>query len=181
MLSYCQLFVTSRNVLRIVSRFTVKQVILHLGQLALLTVSVNASADYALIKGQYGELDVTLNFKTAAFAENNIWFGQARENIGDPANFWWEGSAEAGVKGTLNFLGGSELYGAYSYLQAQTVGHDASGLSNERHNPGAGDTEKLYAGWRSGTLFPFLGKNAIDISGGRQNYQIGSGFSPVFR
>ncbi len=157
-------------------RFTVKKIITHVSRLALFTISINANADYTLIKGQYGELDMTLNFKTAAFAENNTWFGQARENIGDPANFWWEGSAEAGAEGSLNFFGGSELYGAYSYLQAQTVGHDASGLSNGRHNPGEGDTEKLYAGWRSGTLFPFLGKNAIDISGGQQNYQIGSGF-----
>ena len=107
-------------------RFTIKKTITHVGRLALLTVSINASADYELIKGEYGELDLTLNFKTAAFAENDTWFGQARENIGDSANFWWEGSAEAGVKGTLNFFGGSELYGAYSYLQTQTVGHDAT-------------------------------------------------------
>jgi len=66
--------------------------------------------------------------------------------------------------------------GAYSYLYAQTAGHDASGLSNGFDNPGAGDTEKAYAGWRSGSLFPALGKNAFDISGGRQNYHIGSGF-----
>ena len=143
---------------------------------ALLLVSNSVCADYELIKGKYGDLSVTFNTKTAAFAENNPWFGKARENIGAPANFWWEGSAEAGIQGTLNFFGGSELYGAYSYLYAQTVGHDASGQTNGLNNPGAGDTEKAYGGWRSGSLFPALGHNAIDISGGRQNYHIGSGF-----
>ena len=156
--------------------FSVKKSILNFAKLALLSVSFNVCADYELIKGQYGALSVTLNTKTAAFAENAPWFGQARENIGDPANFWWEGSAEAGVKGSLNFFGGSELYGAYSYLYAQTVGHDASGLTDGLNDPGDGDTEKAYGGWRSGSLFPALGKNAIDISGGRQNYLIGSGF-----
>ena len=141
-----------------------------------LVMSFNACADSELVKGKYGELSVTLDLKTAAFAESNPWFGQAHDNIGDAANFWWEGSAEAGVQGTLNFFGGTELYGAYSYLYALTAGHDASGLSNGLNNPGAGDTEKAYAGWRSGSLFPTLGKNATDISGGRQNYHIGSGF-----
>jgi len=70
-------------------------------------------------------LQLILNAKTAAFAEGNPWFGKARENVGDPANFWWEGSVEAGVQRTLNIFGGSELYGAYSYLYAQTVGHNA--------------------------------------------------------
>ena len=151
-------------------------VILLLVKMTLLTFSFNVCADYELINGRYGELQFTFNAKTAAFAEGNPWFGQAQKNIGDPANLWWEGSAEAGVQGTLNFFGGSELYGAYSYLYAQTAGHDASGLSNGLNSPGNGDTEKAYAGWRSGSLFPALGHNAIDISGGQQNYQIGSGF-----
>ena len=157
-------------------RCVANKVVRTLTTLVFLTASFNVHADSELVKGKYGELAVTLNLKTAGFAEANPWFGQARENIGDSANFWWEGSVEAGVKGTLNFFGGTELYGAYSYLYAQTVGHDASGLSNGLDNPGAGDTEKAYAGWRSGTLFPTLGKNAFDISGGRQNYHIGSGF-----
>ena len=144
--------------------------------LVFLTASFNVHADSELVKGKYGELGVTLDLKTAAFAGGNPWFGEAHENIGDAANFWWEGSVEASAKGTLNFFGGTEFYGAYSYLYAQTAGHDASGLSDGLNNPGAGDTEKAYVGWRSGTLFPALGKNAIDISGGRQNYHIGSGF-----
>ncbi|TXL19288.1 hypothetical protein BMR06_10745 [Methylococcaceae bacterium HT5] len=109
------------------------------------------------VKGKYGDLAVTLNLKTAGFAEANPWFGQAQENIGDSANFWWEVSTEEGVKGSLNLFGGTELYGAYSFIVAQTVGHDASGLSNGLNNPGAIDTEKGYAGWRSGSLFPTLG------------------------
>ncbi|MCF7971536.1 MAG: hypothetical protein K9L22_10285 [Methylococcaceae bacterium] len=67
---------------------------------------------------------MTLNLKTAGLAEAKPWFGQAQENIGDAANFWWEVSTEAGVKGSLNFFGGTELYGAYSFIYAQTVGHD---------------------------------------------------------
>jgi hypothetical protein len=144
--------------------------------ITLLGIGFNAHADYGLIKEQYGTLSVTLNAKTAVFAENNPWFGKAQENIEDSANSWWEGSTEAGVKGTVNFFWDSTLYGAYSYLYAQTVGHDASGLTDGLNNPGEGDTEKAYGGWRSGALIPALGKDAIDISGGQQNYQIGSGF-----
>jgi len=81
--------------------------------LALLCISFTVQADYELLKGQYGSLQFTFNAETAAFAENNPWFGKARENIGDPANFWWEGSTETGVKGSLNFFGGSQLYGVY--------------------------------------------------------------------
>lgn len=144
--------------------------------LVLLALSFNVYADYELIKGEYGDLAAALNIKSAAFAGANPWFGKAQDNIGDPANFWWEVSTEAGIKGTLNFFGNTELYGAYTFIYAQTVGHDASGLTEGLNNPGAIDTEKGYVGWRSGTLFPTLGKNAIDISGGWQNYHIGSGF-----
>jgi len=147
-----------------------------LAGLLLLGSNCVVQADFELLKGQYGSLQFTLNAKTAAFAENKPWFGRARENIGDPANFWWEGSVEAGIKAHVNFFAGSELYGAYSYLYAQTVGHDASGLTEGLVNPGEGDTNIAYGGWRSGSLFHVLGKNAIDISAGQQNYQIGSGF-----
>jgi hypothetical protein len=153
-----------------------KKFIINLAKLTLLGVSFNVCADYELINLENVSLQFTFNAKTAAFAENKPWFGKARENIGDPANFWWEGSAEAGLKASVNFFGGSELYGEYSYLYAQTVGHDASGLTEGLNNPGEGNTEKAYGGWRSGSLFPSLGKNAIDISGGQQNYRIGSGF-----
>ncbi|WP_143735890.1 alginate export family protein [Methyloprofundus sedimenti] len=141
-----------------------------------MVVSSCVFADYEIVKGKYGKLAAILNINTAAFAEANPWFGKAQDNIGDTANFWWEFSTEAGLKASVNFFGDTELYGAYSFIYAQTVGHDASGLSFGYDNPGFGYTEKAYAGWRSGTLFPTLGKNAIDISGGRQNYQIGSGF-----
>ena len=76
--------------------------------LLLLFASFNANADSELVKGKYGELGVTLDLKTAAFAGSNPWFGQAHDNIGDAANFWWEGSVEAGAKGTLNFFGGTD-------------------------------------------------------------------------
>lgn len=142
----------------------------------LLITPYTASADYSLLEGKYGALQFTFNAKTAAFAENNPWFGKARENIGDAGNFWWEGSAEAGLNGSINFFGGTELYGAYSYLYAQTVGHDDSGGTFGLNNPGEGDTEKAYVGWRSGSLLSGLGDNALDISAGRQNYTIGSGF-----
>ena len=148
----------------------------HWLTLALLGASFTVSADYSLIEGEYGALQFTLNSKTGLFVEGNPWFGKPLENIGDSANLWWEGSVEAGLKGHLNFFGGSELYGAYSYIYAQTVGHDASGLTRGLNSPGFGDTEKAYVGWRSGSLFPTLGHNSIDISGGQQDFRIGSGF-----
>jgi hypothetical protein len=38
------------------------------------------------------------------------------------------------------------------------------------------DLDQLYAGWRSGKLLPSLGDDAVDISAGRQAFQIGDGF-----
>jgi hypothetical protein len=142
----------------------------------LFALPFGASAEFELIAGRYGSLQFTFNAKTAAFAEGNPWFGKSLDNIGNGANLWWEGSVEPGIKGTLNFFGGTESYAGYSYLYAQTLGHDASGLTAGLDNPGAGRTEKAYIGWRSGDLIPGLDKNAIDISGGRQDYQIGTGF-----
>lgn len=101
-----------------------KNLFLNFTTFIFLAVSFNICADYDVVKGEYGELAVTLNLKTAGLAEAKPWFGQAQENIGDAANFWWEVSTEAGVKGSLNFFGGTELYGAYSFIYAQTVGHD---------------------------------------------------------
>jgi len=38
------------------------------------------------------------------------------------------------------------------------------------------DIEEVMAGWRSGDLFPGLGKDALDISVGAQDFKIGDGF-----
>ncbi len=51
---------------------------------------------------------------------------------------------------------------------------DAAGWTdgNERRTK----IEDAYAGWRSGSKFPSLGDNGVDISFGRQNIAIGDGF-----
>lgn len=53
-------------------------------------------------------------------------------------------------------------------------GGDAGGFT--RDNPEDFDSEQLFIGWSSGRLFEALGDNALDLSFGQQDFQVGDGF-----
>ncbi|WP_422402577.1 hypothetical protein [Pseudomonas sp. GZD-209] len=88
---------------------------------------------------------------------------------------WREGYVKYGLSGSQAIADSGALYGAFSLLSSATWGDgDAAGftLGDERRTA----VEDLYLGWRSGTLFPALGEDGIDISGGRQLVTLGDGF-----
>ncbi|MCF4978677.1 hypothetical protein GIW56_20185 [Pseudomonas gessardii] len=88
---------------------------------------------------------------------------------------WREGFIKYGLSGDQALGGNGTAYGAFALLSSATWGDgDPSGnaLGSERTTK----IEDAYLGWRSGDLFPALGKDGIDMSGGRQVVKLGRGF-----
>lgn len=67
------------------------------------------------------------------------------------------------------------FYSRFSLVTGISRGDgDAAGVT--RGNEEDIDSEEMVGGWRSGTLFPGLGKDAVDVSVGAQEFRIGNGF-----
>jgi hypothetical protein len=66
------------------------------------------------------------------------------------------------------------FYAAASGVAGQTLGGDPAGFT--QNSPTAITADEAYAGWKSGKLLSGLGENALDLVGGRADYQVGSGF-----
>lgn len=101
-------------------------------------------------------------------------FNQAGNRKPGSSN-WREGYVKYGLSASQTLADSGSLYGAFSLLSSATWGDgDAAGLTlgDERRTA----IEDAYLGWRSGTLFPLLGEDGIDISGGRQVVTLGDGF-----
>jgi len=88
---------------------------------------------------------------------------------------WREGFIKYGLSGDQGLAGAGTAYGAFSLVSSATWGDgDPAGLSD-----GSERTTKIedaYLGWRSGDLFPVLGKDGVDFSAGRQVVKLGRGF-----
>lgn len=88
---------------------------------------------------------------------------------------WREGYVKYGLSASQALTDRGTAYGAFSLLSSATWGDgDAAGLTlgDERRTA----VEDAYLGWRSGNLFPTLGEDGIDVSGGRQVVTLGDGF-----
>ena len=88
---------------------------------------------------------------------------------------WREGFIKYGlsIDQTLNGLG--SVYGTANLVSSGTWGDgDAAGLSDGSERTTKFD--EAFAGWRSGDLFPVLGKDGVDVSYGRQVITLGDGF-----
>ena len=137
----------------------------------------DAKNPLSLWKGQGGSyLKLTFSSEIAYFDQNNSWFGEDRDNLGDKSDDWWEATIRPGIEGSYFFDAAGEAYGRFDAVQANTQDIDGAGS-----NVGLGDVSKIrveeaYAGWRSGNLFSSLGKDFLDISFGRQQYIVGTGF-----
>ena len=142
--------------------------------LFLITFSNTAQADIELYTHERGTLNAGLQLQTIGFSGANAWFGKAPENVGNNTNTWWEGTIEPSLKGHLTIME-TQLYAEFSYLYAIAIGHDSSGLTAGLDTPNQGLIEQGYIGWRSGNLIATQ-KNFLDISLGRQDYRLGSGF-----
>lgn len=132
--------------------------------------------DLAFYRSGETFLQPTLVLEGAGFSESNAWLGESRTVIGDHVGYWWEYAIIPGLEGALALDGAGAFYARVSGIGAGSQGLDAAGSNTDDHYQERLEVEDAYLGWRSGELFPGLGKDALDLSIGKQKYQIGNGF-----
>jgi hypothetical protein len=154
---------------------------LTVGEAGGIAADVGARLPETIAFGQarYGPLSLrpTLNAQWVGFAEGNAGFG-GQWSFGpvDEADEWFETSNEVGLNGVYD----AGPYGAFtarvSGVFSLTGGGVDGAVSNgDEINDHEYTLESGYLKWQSGDLFRGLGFNALEISGGNQNYQVFDG------
>jgi len=88
---------------------------------------------------------------------------------------WREGFIKYGLSVDQTLGGLGSVYGTANLVSSGTWGDgDAAGLTDGTERTTKFD--EAFAGWRSGDLFPVLGKDGVDLSFGRQIITLGDGF-----
>ncbi|WP_455927845.1 hypothetical protein [Pseudomonas capeferrum] len=88
---------------------------------------------------------------------------------------WREGFIKYGLSIDQRFGALGSVYGTANLVSSGTWGDgDASGVTTGSERTTKFD--EAFAGWRSGELFPALGKDGVDLSFGRQVIMLGDGF-----
>ncbi|CAH0127585.1 alginate export family protein [Pseudomonas mediterranea] len=88
---------------------------------------------------------------------------------------WREGFIKYGLSVEQTLAGTGSVYGTANLVSSGTWGDgDPAGLSDGSERTTKFD--EAFAGWRSGDLFPLLGKDGVDLSYGRQVITLGDGF-----
>jgi len=88
---------------------------------------------------------------------------------------WREGFIKYGLSVDQTLSGLGSVYGTANLVSSGTWGDgDAAGLTDGTERTTKFD--EAFAGWRSGDLFPVLGKDGVDLSFGRQIITLGDGF-----
>ena len=118
----------------------------------------------------------TFKVEAAYFTQGNPWFGEDVANIGADTGSWWETVIHPGIQGSYHFEENGEVYGRFSFVNANTQDIDAAGSNADLGDVGHTAVEDAYLGWRSGDLFSSLGEDFLDISFGMQEYEVGTGF-----
>ena len=122
------------------------------------------------------ELRPTFSFETVGFGQINEGWGESDSPFGRFGQDWFEIAVTPGIEGALGLGDYGKLYGRLSGVLTYTGG----GLDGAGTNPDSQPSEFLledaFLGWSSGDLFPFFGKDGIDLSVGAQRFRVGSGF-----
>jgi hypothetical protein len=143
----------------------------------LLASAVRADDDLTLMQDGDNQVRATIQVDTGLFYEKNAWFGEDEANAGDDVHFWGEFGAMPGLEGEYSLGKSGTLRGRVSGVWTTTqFGLDAAGSNFDDVRADEVTLEDAFIGWKSGDLFPSLGKDAIDISFGSQKYEVGSGF-----
>ena len=153
----------------------------RMGALAVTLVLAGARAAGAMELLERNGLTLNLDIEAGVggLLTKNTNFGLGRIDLpnGDISGDaqWGEGYVKPGLSLEYGSAAGA-FYGGASGVGSLTVGDgDAGGFTD------GGDKklslESLYGGWRSGTLLAeSLGEDALDLSAGRQDFQVGDGF-----
>ena len=133
--------------------------------------------DLTLYRSGETYLRPTITLEGAAFSESKAYQGESPQSfIGDHVGYWYEYAITGGLEGALALGDAGLLFARTSAIGAGSQGLDAAGSDFDDRYPEKLEVEDLYLGWRSGTLFPSLGENAVELSVGKQKYQIPTGF-----
>jgi len=88
---------------------------------------------------------------------------------------WREGFIKYGLSVDQTLGSAGSVYGTANLVTSGTWGDgDAAGITDGTERTTKFD--EAFAGWRSGELFPVLGKDGVDLSFGRQIITLGDGF-----
>ncbi|KIQ57134.1 hypothetical protein [Pseudomonas fluorescens] len=103
-------------------------------------------------------------------------FNSRKNYDGTPGGSTWrEGFIKYGLSGDQGLAGHGTAYGAFNLVSSVTWG-DGDPAGNSVGSERTTKIEEAYLGWRSGDLFPALGQDGVDVSGGRQVVKLGRGF-----
>lgn len=133
----------------------------------------------ALPSATFGALTLqpTLEAGTALFTQNSSWFGKSTANLGKNSDRWVEGYVAPGFGVTFDLGEAGRINGALNVVGAMTHGTDAAGTNVDDETPTDVALNQAWVGWNSGPLLTdSLGEDALDLSFGRQDFQLGSGF-----
>jgi hypothetical protein len=133
----------------------------------------------ALPTAQLGALALqpTLEAGVALFTQNHSWFGRSTANLGKNSDRWIEGYVTPGFDYSLELGEAGRIEGSLDVVGAFTHGTDAAGTNVGNETPTDVALNKASVGWNSGALFAeSLGDDAVDLSFGRQNFKLGTGF-----
>lgn len=125
-----------------------------------------------LYEGDKVALSLALDMGLGVFRSDQS-YGQTTVDKGEKT--WTEGYMDVALNASVNSIDGSSWYATVGALTTATRGDgDAAGFTRGKEERLA--LEDAYIGWRSGDLLPALGKDGFDLSFGRQNFMLGSGF-----
>lgn len=117
---------------------------------------------------------VYLDIIGATFLGKNSYFGESESFNGANTDDWTEGAAELGIRGESAAGLGTFFWDA-SALVSRTWGDDASGLTVGLDRTHEWSIEQAHIGWKSGTTFESLDKDALTLMAGNFDYVVGSG------
>lgn len=132
-----------------------------------------AACAVQIIDSETGELHLDFQAGAAAYHSQRNYQQSGLRSEG--SSTWQEGYIKLGLRGARNLSGASQLYGGVTGLAKGTFGDgDPAGWTSGRERGTA--LSEAYVGWRSGFLFPALGKDGLRFSAGRQRLILGDGF-----
>jgi hypothetical protein len=122
-------------------------------------------------------LQPSLEAGLAYFTQSNSWYGRSTANLGRNSDRWTEGYLTPGLAAELDLADAGRLSAGLSLVGAFTRGTDAAGTNVDENTPTDAAIDDAWLGWNSGSLLAeSLGEDALDLSIGRQKFELGSGF-----
>ncbi|MGH8008163.1 MAG: alginate export family protein, partial [Candidatus Binatia bacterium] len=143
--------------------------------MALVMCGSSAEAEVELWNKDGLKTAFSLTLASGYFHAADANFGAGRDSDGATSIDWAEGYITPQLTTSFDTGRVGSFYGGLSYVGSATRGEGDAGDFTAR-SAEALDNEYLYIGWKSGMLLEVFGHDALDVSFGRQEFQVGDGF-----